>query len=57
MNSKRGHNLLLKLFLGETETAWNFLDAHRVLLDNGVSLEVVIRSTRLSCEELEKSRH
>lgn len=57
MNSKRGHDLLLKLFLGETETAWNFLDAHRVLLDNGVSLEVVIRSTGLSCGEMEKLRH
>ncbi|ELB6474093.1 ISNCY family transposase, partial [Salmonella enterica] len=34
-----------------------FLDAARALLDNGVSLEVVIKSTGLSREELEQLRH
>lgn len=33
------------------------LDAARALLDNGVSLEVVIKSTGLSREELEQFRH
>ncbi|EBW6041218.1 Rpn family recombination-promoting nuclease/putative transposase [Salmonella enterica subsp. enterica serovar Infantis] len=33
------------------------LDAARALLDNGVSLEVVIKSTGLSREELEQLRH